>query len=160
LNKALEVRSGNASTYFWRGLVMLDRGRYLEALNDLKRSVALDSTVVRSNLWLGVARQLLGGYEDALLDWERAAALAAAEQDVLLQQRDLAKLALINGQVEQAKLHYRRVLEDICPLDKLQTELGFLRRLARLFSARKDIRSLTAWFEEQIRRRGSGSRAV
>jgi len=149
INIAIELQPEDSVNTYFRALIYLQNGDYASAMQDLNRSIELAPQSPHDVFWRGVTQQMLG--EDPQPDWLQAETLAQAEQkDICLQQRVLAKLALMRGQNDAARDHYQQALQANCEPSNLDMEVSYLELLVKLYPDRADIAETAAWFEKQL----------
>jgi tetratricopeptide (TPR) repeat protein len=135
---------------YYRALCKLSLGRYAQALRMLDRDCKADPSSPHPVLWRGVARALKGDAAGAAKDWVAAADIARSQENVCEQERALAKLALLGGEAEVAKKHYRQALKRACQIDALQVEQSYLSQLSTLFPDEKVYKRTMGWYKKQL----------
>lgn len=150
--KAAELKHEVSNTYYFRALCYISLNEKAKALRDIKRSVELETRRPSHPLfWQGVVRQLQGKVKDAQSDWREAASQAQLHPDICEQFRILAKVSLLEGNLDSAYKHYRKALTKACVIYQHRMELNYLNQLTSLFPSNQDIRTVKEWFEERLR---------
>ena len=131
-------------------LLHLDGGDLDVALAELDTAVACEGDRARNYFWRGVVHHLRGEAAPAQFDWGQAGTIALEERASCSRLNDPARLALMRGDVEAARSGYTAALAGPCLLDRLRTEQGYLRRLARCLPDRDDIATVSTWYAESF----------
>lgn len=142
--------SGEPLAYYWRGLVYLYAGEFGDAIDDLEREIEdSDQPSGFDYSWLGAA-YLLDGDEDAAEDaFAEALELANDADNELSQLRQLALLAMIAGDEDEAVANYEQILE-LDPLShRRRSDLFYLTVLAELFEDAMYADTLE-WFRGEL----------
>jgi tetratricopeptide (TPR) repeat protein len=141
--------SSDPSSLYWRGLAYVYAGEFGDAIDDFERDI--DDAATPSpfdHIWLGVAYQLDGDEDSAEEAFDEAEDLAA-DADELLQLRQLALLAMIAGDEDEAREYYEQILA-LDPLaHRRRSDLLYLTILEELFDDAMYADTLE-WFSAEI----------
>lgn len=105
---ALEAGRELASAHANLGLALARKGRFKEALQHLRRAVAMDPTDTRTHIMLALVLTETDDYEGARRLYQRALTIDPTSVPAHL---GLARLLVQVGDLEAAASHYRRVLQ-------------------------------------------------
>ena len=152
MSQAIAMAPKTGDNYFFRALIALEMGQYREALADLEKSAAYDTTATgRSygNFWRAIIHTLL--VQTAEADQCLALSLEAGKEisERNLQLRALSLNALFQGESSLVYHYAEQFVAQETKLYRFSRHREYVTLLGKLFPQREDIRQFSLWFEDQ-----------
>lgn len=153
---AIKKDSQSSDGFYFRGLAYVDVGDYDTGLDNLLKSLSLESSdntrACYSEMWCSVIYQLRDEKTRSNTLFDKVETVANEIEDPVERHLLLSLSALLVGDVDSARNNCKKIFEKTPSAYGITMQRRYFRRFGRLFPQKIEIQHLIEWFEGQMRK--------